>query len=176
MGRKGRNVVCSGLSLPKMGPMIEGKIIIAEVLPRSEGLEPYISFPSLGVLYQDEKPPECLTLEARLVYRRARGLKETSVQFSRSVVSDSLRPHELQHAKPPCPSPTPGVYSISCPSSRWCHQPSHPLSSPSPPVPNPSQHQSLFQWDNVPRTGLILSNFVITHEAGAVISLSFMDK
>ena len=45
----------------------------------------------------------------------------TSVQFSRSVVSDSLWPHELQHARPPCPSPTPGVYSNSCPSSRWCH-------------------------------------------------------
>ena len=44
-----------------------------------------------------------------------------SVQFSYSVVSDSLRPHELQHARPPCPSPTPGVYSNSCPSSRWCH-------------------------------------------------------
>ena len=44
-----------------------------------------------------------------------------SVQFSRSVVSDSLRPHELQHARPPCPSPTPGVYSNSCPSSWWCH-------------------------------------------------------
>ena len=39
-------------------------------------------------------------------------------QFSRSVVSDSLRPHESQHARPPCPSPTPGVYSNSCPSSR----------------------------------------------------------
>ena len=43
------------------------------------------------------------------------------VQFSRSVVSDSLRPHELQHARPPCPSPTPGVYPNSCPSSQWCH-------------------------------------------------------
>ena len=43
------------------------------------------------------------------------------VQFSRSVVSDSLRPHESQHARPPCPSPTPRVYSNSCPSSRWCH-------------------------------------------------------
>ena len=43
------------------------------------------------------------------------------VQFSRSVVSDSLRPHGLQHARPPCPSPTPRVYSNSCPSSRWCH-------------------------------------------------------
>ena len=44
-----------------------------------------------------------------------------SVQFSHSVVSDSLRPHESQHARPPCLSPTPGVYSNSCPSSRWCH-------------------------------------------------------
>ena len=45
----------------------------------------------------------------------------SSVQFSRSVVSDSLRPHELQHARPPCPSQTPGVYSNSCPWSQWCH-------------------------------------------------------
>ena len=45
----------------------------------------------------------------------------SSVQFSRSVVSDSLPPHESQHARPPCPSHTPRVYSNSCPSSRWCH-------------------------------------------------------
>ena len=45
----------------------------------------------------------------------------SSVQFSHSVVSDSLRPHESQHARSPCPSPTPGVYSNPCPSSRWCH-------------------------------------------------------
>ena len=44
-----------------------------------------------------------------------------SVQFSRSVVSDCLLPHGLQHARPPCPSPTPRVYSDSCPLSRWCH-------------------------------------------------------
>ena len=44
-----------------------------------------------------------------------------SVQFSRSVVSNSLRPHGLQHTRPPCPSPTPGAYSDSCPLSRWCH-------------------------------------------------------
>ena len=44
-----------------------------------------------------------------------------SVQFSRSVVSDSLRPHESQHARPPCPSPSPGVHSDSRPSSPWCH-------------------------------------------------------
>ena len=42
-------------------------------------------------------------------------------QFSRSVVSDSLRPHESQHARPPCPSPTPGVHSDSRRSSQWCH-------------------------------------------------------
>ena len=41
--------------------------------------------------------------------------------FSHSVVSDSLRPHELQHARPPCPSPTPGVHPNSCPSTQWCH-------------------------------------------------------
>ena len=45
----------------------------------------------------------------------------SSVQFSCSVVSDCLWPHELQHARPPCPSPTPGVHSNSCPSSQWCH-------------------------------------------------------
>ena len=45
----------------------------------------------------------------------------SSVQFSHSVVFDSLWPHELQHARPPCPSPTPGIYSNSCPSSQWCH-------------------------------------------------------
>ena len=44
-----------------------------------------------------------------------------SVQFSCSVVSDSLRPHGLQHTRPPCPSPTPGVYPNLCPLSQWCH-------------------------------------------------------
>jgi len=45
----------------------------------------------------------------------------SSVQFSRSVMSDSLRPHEPQRTRPPCPSPTPGVHPNSCPLSRWCH-------------------------------------------------------
>ena len=45
----------------------------------------------------------------------------SSVQFSHSVVSNSLRPHESQHARPPCPSPTPGAHSDSCPSSQRCH-------------------------------------------------------
>ena len=70
-----------------------------------------------------------------------------SHQFSYSVVSDSLRPHELQHARPPCPSPTPGVHSNSHPSSWWCHpaiSSCHPLLL-LPPIP-PSI--SLFQWVN----------------------------
>ena len=45
----------------------------------------------------------------------------SSVQFSHSVMSDSLRPHESQDIRHPCPSPTPGVHRNSCPSSRWCH-------------------------------------------------------
>ena len=45
----------------------------------------------------------------------------SSVQFSGSVVSDSLQPHESQHTRPPCPLPTPRVHSNSCPSSQWCH-------------------------------------------------------
>ena len=45
----------------------------------------------------------------------------SSVQFSHSIMSNSLQPHESQHARPPCPSPTPGVYSNSCPLSWWCH-------------------------------------------------------
>ena len=45
----------------------------------------------------------------------------SSIQFSQSVVFDSLRPHELQHARPPCPTPTPRAYPNSCPLSGWCH-------------------------------------------------------
>ena len=72
----------------------------------------------------------------------------SSVQFSRSVVSDSLRPHGLRHARPPCPSPTPGVHEPKPHVHRVSDaiQPSQPLSSLSPPAFNLSQHQSLFKW------------------------------
>ena len=71
-------------------------------------------------------------------------------QFSRSVVSDSLQPHESQHARPPCPSSTPGAHSNSCPSSRWCH----PAISSSasllllPPIPSSIRvfSSQLFAW------------------------------
>ena len=75
-------------------------------------------------------------------------LQFSSVQFSRSVVSNSLRPHESQHARPPCPSPSPGVHSNSRPSSQWCHPAISSSVVPFLPAPNPSQHQSLFQWVN----------------------------
>ena len=69
-----------------------------------------------------------------------------SVQFSHSVMSDSLRPHELQHTRPPHPIPTPRAHPNSCPRISYAIQPSHRLSSPSPPALNLSQHQGLFQW------------------------------
>ena len=76
-------------------------------------------------------------------------LQFSSFQFSRSVVSNSLRPHELQHAKPPCPSPTPGVHSDSHPSSQWCH----PVISSSV-VPFSSCHQSLPASESFPMSHL----------------------
>ena len=69
-----------------------------------------------------------------------------SVQFSCSVMSDSLWPHGLQHARPPCASPTPRIYSNSVHWVSDAFQPSHPLSSPSPPSFDLSQHQGLFKW------------------------------
>ena len=83
----------------------------------------------------------CLELRVRTEndWKRAWDFfRGVSVQFSRSAVSDSLQPHESQHARPPCPSPTPGVYPNSCPSSWWCH----PTISSSV-VPFSSCHQSL---------------------------------
>ena len=69
--------------------------------------------------------------KTRDLFKKIRHMKGTfhasSVQFSCSVVSDSLQPHGLQQARLPCPSPTPGAYSNSCPSSQWCQ----PTISPS---------------------------------------------
>ena len=71
---------------------------------------------------------------------------QSASQFSSSVVSDSLRPHGLQHARHSCPSPTPGVYSNSCPLSRWCHPTISSSAVPFFPAFNLSQHQGLFKW------------------------------
>ena len=61
-------------------------------------------------------------------------------------MSDSLQPHESQHARPPFPSPTPGVYPNSCPLSWWCHPTISSSVVHSPPALNLSQHQGLFKW------------------------------
>ena len=89
----------------------------------------------------------------------------SSIQFSSSVVSDSLRPHGLQHGKPPCPSPAPGVYSNSCPLSADAIQPSHPLSPPSLLAFNLSQHQGLFQWVSSLHQAAKVLEFQLQHQS-----------
>jgi len=69
-----------------------------------------------------------------------------SVQFSRSVMSDSLWPHEPQHARPPCLSRTPGVYWNSCPSSQWCHTTISPSVILFSSCPQSLPASGLFQW------------------------------
>jgi len=69
-----------------------------------------------------------------------------SVQFSCSVMPNSLWPHGLQHARLPCPSPSPRVYSNSGPLTWWCHLIISSLSSPSSPAFSLSQHQGLLKW------------------------------
>ena len=88
-----------------------------------------------------------------------------SVQFSHSVMSNSLRLHESHDARPPCPSPTPGVHSDSVHRVRDAIKPSHPWSSPSPPAPNPSQHQSLFQWVNSSHEVANVPEFQLQHHS-----------
>ena len=89
----------------------------------------------------------------------------SSVQFSHSVVSNSLQPHESKHARPPCPSQTPGVHPNSCPSSQWCH-PAIILCRPLLHLPpNPSQHQSLFQWVNSSHEVAKVLEFQLQHQS-----------
>ena len=80
-------------------------------------------------------------------------------------MSDSLQPCEPQHARPPCPSPTPRVYSDSHPSCWWCCQPSNPLSSPSPLAFNLSQHQDLFQWVSSLHQVVKILEFHLQHQS-----------
>ena len=92
----------------------------------------------------------------------------STVQFSHSVVSDSLRPHESQHARPPCPSSTPGVHSNSCPLSQWCH----PAISSSV-IPFSSCPQSLPASESFPMSQLFASG---GQSIGASASASVLPK
>jgi len=88
-----------------------------------------------------------------------------SVQFSRSVVSDSLCLPRLQHARLPCPSPTPEFTQTH---AHWVGdaiQPSHPLLSPSPPTFNLSQHQGLFKWVNSSHQVAKVLEFQLQHQS-----------
>ena len=92
----------------------------------------------------------------------------SSVQFSCSVMSNSLQPHESQHTRPPCPSPSPGVHSDSCPSSPWCH----PAISSSV-VPFSSCSQSLPATESLPMSQLSTWGGQST---GVSASASFLPK
>ena len=80
-------------------------------------------------------------------------------------MSNSLRPHESQHTRPPCPLPSPGVYQTHVHRVGDATQPSYPLSSPSPPAPNPSQHQGLFQWVNSSHEVAKVLEFQLQHQS-----------
>ena len=81
-----------------------------------------LSYPPPGDLPNPGIKPRYPALQKDSLQSEPLGKPKTkSVQFSHSVVSDSLQPYESQHARPPCPSQTPGVYSNPCPSSWWCH-------------------------------------------------------
>ena len=93
------------------------------------------------------------------------------VQFSHSVVSDSLQPHEVQHARPPCPSPTPGVDSNTCPSSRWCHP---DISSSV--VPFSSCPQSLLASGSFPMSQLFKWGGQSTGVSASVLPMNIQDR
>ena len=80
-------------------------------------------------------------------------------------MSNSLWPHELQHARPPCPSPTPGVHSNSHPSSRWCHPAISPSVIPFSSCSQSPQHQSLFQWVNSSHEGAKVLEIQLQHHS-----------
>ena len=76
-----------------------------------------------------------------------------SIQFSCSVMSDSLRPHEPQHTRPPCPSPTPEVHPNTCPLSRWCHPTISSSVIPFSSCPQSFQESGSFQMSQLSASG-----------------------
>ena len=102
----------------------------------------FLKFYSFSQWISDKNP---LMLPAGVREKEPSWNMLSSVQFSHSVISDSLRPHGSQHARPPCPSPTPGVHPNSCALSQWCH-----LAFSSSVVPFPSCPQSLLASGSFP--------------------------
>ena len=115
------------------------------------------------VLYKQIKV-RCKQILSHLCYHILSYTHISSVQLSRSVVSDSLRPHESQYARPPCPSPTPRVTQTHVHWIGDAIQPSHPLSSPFPAL-NLSQHQDLFKWISSSHQVAKVLKFQLQHQS-----------
>ena len=101
------------------GQLIHSKGANAMYLDRENKVFQQLMLEQLYI-YMQNKEPQLITIHSSCHIQKLT-LKIPSVQFSHSVVSHSLQPHESQHARPPCPSPSPRVHSNSCPSSWWCH-------------------------------------------------------
>ena len=89
----------------------------------------------------------------------------SSVQFSRSVMSNSLQPHGLQHARPPCPSPTPGVYPNSYPLSQWCHPTISSSVIPFSACPQSFPASGLFKWVSSSHQVAKVLEFQLQHQS-----------
>ena len=89
----------------------------------------------------------------------------SSVQFSCSVVSNSLWPHEPQHTRPPCPSPTPGVYPNPSPLSRWCHSTTSSSVVPFSSCLQSFQYQGLFKWVSSSHQVAKILKFQLQHQS-----------
>ena len=95
-------------------------------------------------------------------------------------MSNSLRPHGLQHARPPCPSPTPRACSNSCPLSQWCHPTISSSVVPFSPTFNLSQHQGLFKWVSSLNQVAIVLEFQLQHQSfqrysGLIFRMDWVD-
>ena len=101
----------------------------------------------------------------KTIYTLYEFVNACSVQFSHSVVSDSLQPHEPQHARPPRPSPTPGVYPNSCPLSQWCHPIISSSVIPFFSCPHLSLHQDLFKWVSSSHQVAKVLDFQLQHQS-----------
>ena len=99
---------------PHLNPRIDcwnfQELWVPAILRKKNSIESWIVPMALNILYVSDRTKKFSST-----------LLGSSLQFSRSVVSDSLWPHRLQHIRLPCPSPTPWSYSNSCPLSQWCH-------------------------------------------------------
>ena len=126
----------------------------AEEIPRHRAKQLWTSNPEASLFQEGER-----------IFSAIYWMFISSIQFSQLVMSDSLWPHGLQLARLPCPSPTPEVYSNSCPLSRWYHPTILSLSSPSHSTLNLSQHQGLFKWVSFSHQVAKVLEFQLQHQS-----------